>query len=144
MSKDFPLEKFRAFLKSPSGVSEDLETVAEKIEENTEIKTEPIKKVEEPVIQISEKDEFDSLNLSKEDLIEIKKIALSDILEQDISIPELVDLVLLSKANKPIKEKNKEGLLIREYVDREGKITRQGRLYLEFDETKDRLKKLLK
>ena len=103
--------------------------------------------VEEPIkeeVQLSEKEEFNSLNLTNDDLMEIKKIALSDILEQDISVSELVDLVLLSKANKSVKEKNKDGLLIREYIDREGKITRQGRLYLEFDETRERLKKLLK
>lgn len=135
----FPIDKFREFLKKPEvPVVEQDNHVEETIKKDVVIVTETI------VPELSEKDEFDSLNLTNDDLMEIKKIALSDILEQDISVSELVDLVLLSKANKAIKEKNKDGLLIREYIDREGKITRQGRLYLEFDETRERLKKLLK
>lgn len=138
----FPLDKFREHLKKKEQDSVDntASSVEEKVEETTKL---PVEEKEE-IIEISEKDEFNNLNLSKDDLLEIKKIALSDLLEQDISVSELVDLVLLSKTGKTIKEKNKDGLLIREYIDRDGKITRHGKLYLEFDETRNRLKNLLK
>ena len=139
MSRDFPLDKFREFISK----TEEKET---KLEESSSLSVEEVvpKIVEEKEIQLSEKEEFESLKLSKDDLLEIKKIALSDILSEDINISELVDLVLLQKTGKSVKDKNKEGLLIREYIDRDGKITKQGRLYLEFDETKTRLQKLLK
>lgn len=134
----FPIDKFREFLKKPE--SETSEEIVVETKVDLVIPEEKIS----PVEQISEKDEFVQLGLSTDELMEIKKIALSDILEQDITVSELVDLVLLSKSSKSVKDKNKDGLLIREYIDREGKITRQGRLYLEFDETRERLKKLLK
>lgn len=141
MSRDFPLDKFREFINKTEEKEpvEEIKPISETVVTDS-VKTTPV--VEK--IQLSEKEEFESLNLSKDDLLEIKKIALSDILSEDISISELVDLVLLQKTGKTVKEKNREGLLIREYVDREGKITKQGRLYLEFDETKERLQKLLK
>lgn len=114
------------------------------IEEKEVVKTEII--VEEPkeVVQVTEQEEFESLDLNSEELMEIKKLALKDILSEDLAISELVDLVLLSKKNKPVKEKNFENLLIREYVDNDGKITKTGRMYLEFDDVKARLRKIVK
>lgn len=137
----FPIDKFREFLKKPESETSEETVVLTKIESVTPKEPEELDSITE---SISEKDEFAQLGLSTDELMEIKKIALSDILEQDISVSELVDLVLLSKSSKSVKDKNKDGLLIREYIDRDGKITRQGRLYLEFDETRERLKKLLK
>lgn len=142
----FPIEKFREHLlkKKDEETSVEPEKSQESVLENKEEIPETAKPEEVVIEEITEKEEFNSLNLSSEDLMEIKKIALSDLLEQDITITELVDLVLLSKTGKKVKEKNKDGLLIREYIDRDGKITRSGKLYLEFDETRTRLKKLLK
>lgn len=137
----FPIDKFREFLKKPESETSEETVVLTKVESVTPKEPEELDSITE---NISEKDEFAQLGLSTDELMEIKKIALSDILEQDISVSELVDLVLLSKSSKSVKDKNKDGLLIREYIDRDGKITRQGRLYLEFDETRERLKKLLK
>lgn len=137
----FPIDKFREFLKKPESETSEETVVLTKVESVTPKEPEELDSITE---SISEKDEFAQLGLSTDELMEIKKIALSDILEQDISVSELVDLVLLSKSSKSVKDKNKDGLLIREYIDRDGKITRQGRLYLEFDETRERLKKLLK
>lgn len=111
------------------------ETIPEQVAEVVEQK---------PVQDISEKTEFNNMELSEDELLEIKKLALKDILETDLSISELIDLVLLAKAGKPVKQKNHEALVIREYVDISGKITKTGRMYLEFDEVKERLRKLIK
>jgi hypothetical protein len=94
-----------------------------------EIKEEPKEKT------LNEKEEFEMLELSKNDLLELKKIAFSDILQEDITISELVDLVLLSKSGKSVKAKNKDSLVIREYVDINGKITTKGKVYLEEETT---------
>ena len=102
-----------------------------------EIKEEPKEKT------LNEKEEFEMLELSKNDLLELKKIAFSDILQEDITISELVDLVLLSKSGKSVKAKNKDSLVIREYVDINGKITTKGKVYLEEETTKNRLRDIL-
>lgn len=131
--QNFPKDKFRKFL-NPEEKSEIIDSnVLENLLEN----------LEEPKT-ITEKEEFESLKLSNDDLLEIKKIALAEILETDLSISELIDLVLLSKANKNVKEKNRDNLLIREFIEKDGKITKKGKFYLESDETKDRLKSLIK
>lgn len=98
-------------------------------------------KVEEKTI--NEKEEFNSLDLSKDDILSLKRLAFADILQEDITISELVDLVLLAKSNKTIKSKNKDSLFIREYIDRVGKITAKGKVYLEEDTTKNRLRDIL-
>jgi hypothetical protein len=113
---------------------EKKEIVEEIVEE---IKEEPKEKT------LNEKEEFEMLELSKNDLLELKKIAFSDILQEDITISELVDLVLLSKSGKSVKAKNKDSLVIREYVDINGKITTKGKVYLEEETTKNRLKEIL-
>lgn len=96
-----------------------------------------------PIEIIPDPDQFVTLELTEGDLNSIKSVAYSDLKDKELTVSELVDLVLLSKSNKPVKEKNKEGLLIRELVDIRGKITKTGKIYLELDETKTRLIKLL-
>lgn len=119
------------------------------VEEKKETFIEPEKvkideKKEEIVQEVTEKTEFESMDLSEDELLEIKKLALKDIMETDLSVSELIDLVLLAKTGKTVKQKNFEPLVIREYVDMTGKMTKTGRMYLEFDEVKERLRKLIK
>lgn len=64
-------------------------------------------------------------------------------INEDISIPVLVSLVLSDKIKKPIKESHLYDLQLREFVDSEGVILEKGKLYLEKDETKARIKELL-
>ncbi len=96
-----------------------------------------------PIQIIPDPDQFVTLELTEGDLNSIKSVAYSDLKDKELTVSELVDLVLLAKSNKPVKENNKEGLLIRELVDIRGKITKTGKIYLELDETKTRLIKLL-
>lgn len=147
---DFPKDRLKELFDSTKKKTEIIESVDEKdiplIEEP--VKIDIIVKVEEskevvPEV-IDDKKEFDSMNLSESDLMEIKKLALKDIIESDLSVSELIDLVLLAKKGNKVKEKNFENLVIREYIDYDGKITKNGRMFLEFDETKERLRKLLK
>ena len=143
-------------MKKPEPVS-----VINKIEETTEqivhisipvsdIKIEPPKEPTETeqtiheTEQITEKTEFEDLDLTESELLAIKKLALKDILEEELSLSELIDLVLLAKTSKPVKAKNFENLVIREYIESDGKITKTGRMYLEFPETKERLRKVIK
>jgi len=98
----------------------------------------------EKVEEIDEKKEFEEMQLTDIELLEIKKLALKDIIETDLNVSELIDLVLLSKSGKPVKQKNSENLMLREYIDYSGKITKNGRMYLEFDEVKQRLRNLIK
>lgn len=149
-------EKFRSFL-SPKkeeinptpiiSVTEEVEfnTIVKlpELEETIETKLSIKELVKEEPKTLNEKEEFEALDLSKNDLLELKKIAFSNLLQEDISISELVDLVLLSKTNKSIKQKNKDALVIREYVDMNGKITTKGKVYLEEESTKNRLKEIL-
>lgn len=121
-------------------------TLVEHVEEKPQEKeiTTIETKVEPKIETIDEKTEFDSLDITDDELLEIKKLALKDIIEQELNVSELIDLVLLAKTGKQVKQKNHENLVIREYVDIGGKITKNGRMYLEFDEVKERLRKLIK
>ena len=102
--------------------------------------------INDPVLPMSiipEPEEFVSLELTESELNNIKSVAYSDLRDKELTVSEVVDLVLLAKSGKAVKEKNKEGLLIREMIDARGKITKTGKIYLELDETKNRLIKLL-
>ena len=61
----------------------------------------------------------------------------------DISIPVLVSMVLKDKCGKAIKENHSFDLKLRGYIDNESKITKEGKLYLESDRTKNRIQKIL-
>ena len=124
----------------PQQVIEETTESEEPIIENVELPLENVPKI----VVISEKEQFDEMDLSGQELLEIKKLALKDIIETDLSLSELVDLVLLAKTGKKVKSKNVESLLIREYLDNSGKITKNGRMYLEFDDVKERLRTLIK
>lgn len=119
-------------------VADKKETILESV------KVDIIEQKEELEQEVTEKTEFDSMNLSEDEILEIKKLALKDIMESDLNVSELIDLVLLAKTGKAVKQKNFEPLVIREYLDMSGKITKTGRMYLEFDEVKERLRKLIK
>lgn len=155
-------EKFRSYLdkdnKKEPELKIELPELKEEVKEETpvikEVVNEPkietqetfttfIEKTKDEETPINEKEEFKSLDLSKDDILSLKRLAFSDILQEDITISELVDLVLLSKSNKQVKSKNKDSLVIREYVDITGKITTKGKVYLEEDATKNRLKEIL-
>lgn len=145
----FNRDKFRSFL-SPKKEEVVLEVEQPK-EPQKPIKENKIVLDVEEIVELpkeqpkplNEKEEFAKLDLSKDDLLELKKIAFVDMLQEDISISELVDLVLLAKSNKEIKTKNRDALCLREYVDVKGKITTKGKVYLEEDATKNRLKEIL-
>ena len=61
----------------------------------------------------------------------------------DISIPVLVSMVLKDKCGKAIKENHSFDLKLRGYIDNESNITKEGKLYLESDRTKNRIQKIL-
>ena len=63
--------------------------------------------------------------------------------DEDLSIPALVSLVLKDKAKKSVKESYLYDLQLRELVDNDGEITDDGKLYLESEHTKKRIKDLL-
>ena len=63
--------------------------------------------------------------------------------DEDLSIPALVSLVLKDKAKKSVKESYLYDLQLRELVDKDGEITDDGKLYLESEHTKKRIKDLL-
>lgn len=60
------------------------------IEEKEVVKTEIIVEESKEVVQVTEQEEFESLDLNSEELMEIKKLALKDILSEDLAISELV------------------------------------------------------
>jgi hypothetical protein len=152
----FDSKAFRNFLSPKKMVVETPEVILDlpsKLEE-VEVKEEVVESIVEEIVEenkeekediqiVTEKEEFEALNLSKNELLELKKIAFADILQEDITISELVDLVLLSKSGKEIKSKNRDSLIIREYVDIKGKITTKGKVYLEEETTKNRLREIL-
>lgn len=87
-----------------------------------------------------------------EDLKEEEKLTLSEkeikalrfySTDEDLSIPALVSLVLKDKAKKSVKESYLYDLQLRELVDKDGEITDDGKLYLESEHTKKRIKDLL-
>lgn len=83
------------------------------------------------------------LQLSEDDILSIKTIAYSDLKEKELTMNELLEFVLYSTRKKKLSGKFKESLYIREMIDIEGKITKTGKIYLELDETKQRLIKYL-
>lgn len=155
------MKEFRKFIGKPEQEAKKVQ--AEKITESVketkiidEIKEPSLKDIletaneelqkDEVVTEASDLEEFSELSesLSKDDLLEIKKHAMKEVLGEELSVSELIDLVLEMKKGKPVKVKNFDSLLIREYIDRNGKITRNGRNYLETDSVKERIRKLVR
>ena len=87
----------------------------------------------------TEQELFNSLELSENDI----KVLKSNILSEEVPIPALVNLILREKAGKVIKEENKEDLLLRELISENGNVTDKGREYINSDEIKEKLSKLL-
>lgn len=121
----------------------EIEVVPEIVKIVEEVKEEIKEENVKEEVKLNEREEFEKLDLSKDELLELKKIAFVDILNEDLSISELVDLVLLAKSSKTVKAKNRDALVLREYVDVKGKITTRGKVYLEEESTKIRLRDLL-
>lgn len=139
----FDKEKFRSYLKP------EVEVKEEKIESmpiTESIITSIVKPeiIKENII-VEEKKEFSlsQLNLSDNELLELKKVAYAGTIDENVTLSELIDLVLLAKAGKTIQEKNKESLLLKEYIDINNKITIKGKVLLEEDDTKERLREIL-
>lgn len=84
-------------------------------------------------------DVFESLELSEKDMKVLKTITLSE----EISLSALINLVLREKAGNAIKDENKEELEMRGYITEKSNITDAGKAYIETDEVKERLNKLL-
>jgi len=82
---------------------------------------------------------FESLDLTEKE----KRILKATVLNEELSIPSLVNIILRDKAGNVIKEENKEELLIREFITENGNITEKGKAYIESEEVKERLNKLL-
>jgi len=82
---------------------------------------------------------FESLELTEKE----KRILKATVLNEELSIPSLVNIILRDKAGNVIKEENKEELLIREFITENGNITEKGKAYIESEEVKERLNKLL-
>lgn len=93
--------------------------------------------VEESVVQQSKPE--DKLTISENDAKALRLFAL----DEDLSIPALVSLVLKSKTGKTIKESHVYDLQLRKLVDDNGEITADGDKFLESELTKKRIRKLL-
>ena len=76
-----------------------------------------------------------SLELSENEMRILKRT----IINEELSIPSLVNIILRDKAGNVIKEENKEELLIREFITENGNITEKGKAYIESEEVKERL-----
>lgn len=74
--------------------------------------------------------------------LNVLKIYSSD--QKEISIPSLIDLVLLNTKGKSIKSENYDELKMFNMVDVESNITEEAKAYLESSSTKERLNSILK
>lgn len=83
--------------------------------------------------------ELDKINLSEDDKKALKLYAINE----DLSVGALVSFVLNEKVSKPIPDKFLFDLKIRNYIDEGCKITNDGKKYLESDETKNRVLKII-
>lgn len=85
------------------------------------------------------KKELEKVVLSEDDKKALKLYAVNE----DLSVGALVSFVLNEKVSKPIPDKFKFDLKIRNYIDEDGKITSDGKKYLESDDTKNRILKII-
>jgi hypothetical protein len=84
---------------------------------------------------------MESINIDEKD---IKMLKLYSENKEDISIPSLIDLVLLNLKDKSVKSENFDELKIFKMITEDGSITSSGKTYLESVDTKERLKVILK
>ena len=117
-----------------SNISEQANTIKENSDPITDNK---IVDVVEPEFSLTK------LNLSSKELLELKKVAYSGTIDETVTLSELIDLVLFAKTGKPIQTKNKDSLLLKEYIDIDNKLTAKGKVLLEEDDTKSRLREIL-
>lgn len=85
------------------------------------------------------KKELDKVVLSEDDKKALKLYAVNE----DLSVGALVSFVLNEKVAKPIPDKFKFDLKIRNYIDEDCKITDEGKKYLDSEETKNRVLKII-
>jgi len=88
---------------------------------------------------LSDKQQFNDLDLNEKDLRAIQTVCL----ESNISIAALINLILRHKNGNVIKEENREELLIRGLIKENDDVSEAGEIYIESDEVKERLKKIL-
>jgi len=82
---------------------------------------------------------FKSLELTENDLKTLKFSTIS----KEISVSALINLILQEKAGNIIKEENKEELIFRGFITKNGNITESGKLYIETEEVRIKIDKLL-
>ena len=87
----------------------------------------------------TEQEQFNGYGLTESDI----KVLKANVLSEDVPVPALINLVLREKAGNVIKEENKEDLLLREYINESGNVTEKGKEYINSDEVKEKLSKLL-
>lgn len=87
----------------------------------------------------TDSEQFKSLELSEKD----KHVLKSTTINSEPTVSALVNLVLREKAGNVIKEENREYLFLRGFISENDNITRAGKDYIETDEVKERLNKLL-
>jgi len=87
----------------------------------------------------SDEEIFSDLELDESDLNALKTMTLTP----EPTLSALINLVLRERAGRVIKEENKEELLLRNFINEKGNITIEGKTYIETEEVKNRLNKLL-
>jgi hypothetical protein len=83
---------------------------------------------------------MESINIDEKD---IKMLKLYSENQEDISIPSLIDLVLLNLKDKSVKSENYDELKMFKMITVDGSITTSGKTYLESADAKERLKTIL-
>lgn len=104
-------------------------------------KEKKLEKIQETVDVDMGQEYLSSKTLNESDLNMLKIYSSNS---SEISIPSLVDLVLLNIKGKVVNENNRDELLMFKMINEDGLVTNTGKMYLESIETKDRLKKILK
>lgn len=153
-------DKFRQYISKPkiekstpkivtTHIVKDADVIRETISVDSIIpsinKTEELDDSTHVAPTIDKESEFSltKLNLSSKELLELKKVAYSGTIDETVTLSELIDLVLFAKTGKQIQNKNKDSLLLKEYIDIENKLTTKGKVLLEEDDTKSRLREIL-
>ena len=85
-----------------------------------------------------EREKFKNLNLDESEVKDLKLFVSSE-----VSVHGLISLFFLEKRDHPINESVKEELQIRKYIDESEKITTEGLKFLNSEDVKKRLEKLI-
>lgn len=152
-------DKFRQYISKPkieksipkivtTHIDKDADLISETILVNSIKESNKIEELNDsthvaPAIDKESEFSLTKLNLSSKELLELKKVAYSGTIDETVTLSELIDLVLFAKTGKQIQNKNKDSLLLKEYIDIENKLTAKGKVLLEEDDTKSRLREIL-